>query len=284
MPTVEQFLKVAVAELGTVETPPGSNRTPYGAWYGMNGVPWCAIWVDWCWVRSGGQDLRQLITPDWAYTPAGVAGFKRKGWWYPPSEAKPGDIVFFDFRPGGNTIDHVGIVEAVNVPNRSMVTLEGNTSDSNWGNGGQVLRRTRGFSIIPGVGRLPTTASPLPPPKPPTTEEKHMVLIRARGKTEVWLTDFMTRSWIPSAQHLQAIQFILAAGGKDSSIKDLDEWLVEGIPQNFFTADWLRYAAGIGDVVVNKLKELGVAVPGGTVDSELIARTVAAEFSRRLMA
>jgi hypothetical protein len=281
MPSVQEFLRIAAAELGAVESPAGSNRTKYGAWYGMNGVPWCAIWVDWCWVRSGGEDLRSLISRDWAYTPAGVNGFKRKGWWYSPSEARPGDIVFFDFRPGGDSIEHVGIVESVNVAARSMVTLEGNTSGTNWANGGQVLRRTRGFSLIPGVGRLPMTVGPVPPPKPPSEEDKPMVLIRGKGRTEVWLTDFMTRSWIPSPQHLASIQFILAAGGKDSSVKEVEVSLVEGIPRNFHDGDWISFGEAVAKATVDKIKQAGVG--GAAVDSEVIARTVATEFSRRLM-
>ena len=27
--------------VGTPEDPPGSNRTPFGAWFGLDGVPWC---------------------------------------------------------------------------------------------------------------------------------------------------------------------------------------------------------------------------------------------------
>jgi hypothetical protein len=283
MPTVQEFLRVATAELGTVESPAGSNRTKYGAWYGMNGVPWCAIWVDWCYVRCGGEDLRSLISRDWAYTPAGVNGFKRKGWWYPPSEARPGDIVFFDFRPGGDSIEHVGIVESVNVAARSMVTLEGNTSGTDWANGGQVLRRTRGFSLIPGVGRLPLTVGWGPTP-PPSSEkgDKDMVLIRGKGRNEVWLTDFMTRTWIPSPQHLQAIQFILAAGGKDSSVKDVEGWLVDGIPRNMPDNDWLRFADALSQSTVDKLVKAGVGT-GTDVSPEVLAGTVADELSRRLM-
>jgi peptidoglycan hydrolase-like protein with peptidoglycan-binding domain len=34
--------------LGTAEDPPGSNRTPFGAWFGLDGVPWCNIFVSYC--------------------------------------------------------------------------------------------------------------------------------------------------------------------------------------------------------------------------------------------
>ena len=35
----------AVKHLGVREIPPGSNQTPFGVWYGCDGVPWCNIFV-----------------------------------------------------------------------------------------------------------------------------------------------------------------------------------------------------------------------------------------------
>ena len=35
----KDIVDVAVGEIGYREQ--GSNRTKYGAWYGMNGAPWC---------------------------------------------------------------------------------------------------------------------------------------------------------------------------------------------------------------------------------------------------
>ena len=33
-------VKIAAGELGNTETPANSNRTKYGAWYGLDGYPW----------------------------------------------------------------------------------------------------------------------------------------------------------------------------------------------------------------------------------------------------
>ena len=38
-------LAAAMKHRGTIESPPGSNRTPFGAAYGWNGVAWCNIFV-----------------------------------------------------------------------------------------------------------------------------------------------------------------------------------------------------------------------------------------------
>ena len=39
MTTAEQILQVARGELGYTESPAGSNKTKYGAWFGLNGSP-----------------------------------------------------------------------------------------------------------------------------------------------------------------------------------------------------------------------------------------------------
>ena len=53
MATAEQILDIARGELGTTESPTGSNKTKYGAWYGLNGQPWCMIFIQWCFDRAG---------------------------------------------------------------------------------------------------------------------------------------------------------------------------------------------------------------------------------------
>ena len=59
--TVRQAaLKRAITQLGTVESPSGSNKQKYGSWYGMNGQPWCAIFVTWCF-ELGAQDIAPIV-------------------------------------------------------------------------------------------------------------------------------------------------------------------------------------------------------------------------------
>ena len=42
---------------------------PYGEWYGMNGQPWCAMFVSWCAWQAGVFGRRNL--PKYAYCPYG---------------------------------------------------------------------------------------------------------------------------------------------------------------------------------------------------------------------
>ena len=158
----------ALSQVGTTERPPGSNRTPYGAWYGLNGQPWCAIFVAWLFAQRG-HDLRAELTPEWAYTPAGLAAGRRAGWAVRHQDAAPGMVVFFNF-PGGESVDHVGIVES-NIGG-VLRTIEGNTSPgpgtfTSQANGGGVWRRWRDWSLVAGVLSPPYFVDWTPPSMPP---------------------------------------------------------------------------------------------------------------------
>ena len=48
MPTAAQVLAIARSQLGTKESPVGSNHTKYGVWYGMDHEPWCAMFKVHC--------------------------------------------------------------------------------------------------------------------------------------------------------------------------------------------------------------------------------------------
>ena len=43
--SAKKILDTALAELGYRESPFGSNRTKYGQWYGLDGQPWCVMFV-----------------------------------------------------------------------------------------------------------------------------------------------------------------------------------------------------------------------------------------------
>ena len=169
------IVATAQAEVGTTEVPPGSNRTKYGAWYGLNGQPYCAIGVAWVYARNG-HDLRAELTPQWAYTPAGLAAGRRAGWAVKHRYAREADIVFFNFRPGGDAVEHVGIVTA-NLGDRGLATIEFNTSSGTSGgtsgsqsNGGGVYARTRPWSVVVGMLSPPYLVDGVAPPRPPQVQ------------------------------------------------------------------------------------------------------------------
>ena len=100
MSKLEKFLEIAQAEVGVIEK--DGNKVKYNK---NNGQPWCGYFVNWCATKA------KVKIPNCIYTPAGKAGFMGLGTWFNIATEKPqpGDIVFFDF-PGGEKVDHVGII------------------------------------------------------------------------------------------------------------------------------------------------------------------------------
>lgn len=155
MATARQVLEIAKGEVGYVEKP--TNLTKYGQWYGLDGQPWCAMFVSWVLYNKAGFDDPRIKGSNefkHAYTPAGAAVFQGiDGWVMKP---RMGDLGFMDFPGDGiNRISHIGIVERV-MPNGDVICIEGNTSSGNVGsqrNGGGVYRRVRPRSVFVGFGR-----------------------------------------------------------------------------------------------------------------------------------
>jgi hypothetical protein len=124
-------------EVGTTENPPGSNRTKYGAKYGLDGYAWCAMFV---WfilvVLNAIEHIKSAYTPavfEW------YRGLKRT--FTDLSEVEPGDLIFFR---NSTRICHIGFVRFVR--NGVVYTTEGNTSSGSAGSqddGGGVFNRER---------------------------------------------------------------------------------------------------------------------------------------------
>jgi peptidoglycan hydrolase-like protein with peptidoglycan-binding domain len=154
----------AVKHLGTKEDPSGSNQTPFGEWYGINGVPWCNIFVSYCFALNfspvilceGFKGAGVQPGKGCAYVPTTEAWLKATGQWVGRTRAFPGDIVIYNW--GGQESEHIGIVESWGGgdgnPSGSFIAIEGNTSMGNDSDGGEVMRRTRRLSQVSGFGRI----------------------------------------------------------------------------------------------------------------------------------
>ena len=143
MATAAHLLDIARAELGTKESPTGSNKVKYSTWYGLTG-PWCVMFVMWC-CHYAGVEL-PIRT---ASCSALRAAAQSAGMWV-TGDYRPGDIVIYDWGKDGKP-DHCGIIETVG--GSSVVSIEGNTAIGNDSNGGEVMRRTRTLSQIIGAVR-----------------------------------------------------------------------------------------------------------------------------------
>ena len=147
MARATDILAIARKELGYTESPAGSNRTKYGKWFGLDGQPWCMMFVQWCFRQAGGQDLLPALT---ASCGALMRAAKAKGCWV-TGGYQPGDVVIYDF-PGNNVkTDHCGIVEQLS--GGGIMAIEGNTGSGNDADGGQVQRRVRSNKVILGAFR-----------------------------------------------------------------------------------------------------------------------------------
>lgn len=144
MATAESVLAIARKDLGYKESPPGSNRTKYGKWYGMDGQPWCMMAVQY-WLNQAG------VTPVIRTASCGalMRAAIRAGEWV-TRDYQPGDVVIYDF-PGGAATDHTGIIEGFD--GRYVTAIEGNTSTGNDSNGGEVMRRKRKLDVVVGAWR-----------------------------------------------------------------------------------------------------------------------------------
>ena len=144
MATAKEILAVARGELGYREDPPGSNLTKYGKWFGLNGNPWCMMFIQWVFAQAGVELPVKTASCGTFMRAAQAAG---RG---VTSNYQPGDVVIYDF-PGGGVTDHCGIV--VTPLTTGVRTIEGNTGVGNDSNGGEVMERTRPANWIVGAYR-----------------------------------------------------------------------------------------------------------------------------------
>lgn len=133
------IVEIAKLEIGTYEFPNDTNKTKYGKWFGFDGVPWCGIFVSWCYAQAGFPLPKIGFTKGFAGCQTAVAYFKKNG--MITENPVAGDIVFFDWN-GDGRFDHTGIFEKW-IDDNCFLTIEGNTSFLNQSNGGVVMNRER---------------------------------------------------------------------------------------------------------------------------------------------
>ena|GEM_PF-889097 len=146
--TGNEIVRIARSQLGTTESPPGSNCNPYGPC-----VQWCSLFVSWVWKRAGVP----LSSSTAAYAYSGslyLWAEARQGGPFsvpaisgdsapgsdkgggarvlpPTATPSPGDAVFYGTGPGygeGEYSAHVGLVERV-FPGGQIATIDGNFGD-----------------------------------------------------------------------------------------------------------------------------------------------------------
>jgi CHAP domain len=149
-------LAEAVRHVGVRESPPGSNRTPFGRWFGLEGVPWSAIYVSYCFNVSA----HVVLCRGWhgagvgpkgvAYVPTLEAWLRATRRWV-DDEPLPGDLAIFDW--DGGISDHVGIVVRP-LAGGSFATVEGDVAEDPDADGNEVMSCERQLAQAAGFGRI----------------------------------------------------------------------------------------------------------------------------------
>jgi hypothetical protein len=136
--------------IGTREDPAGSNHTRFGVWFGADGVPWCNIFVSYCfsvgakYTIAAGFHGPGVTSRGCAYVPSTEAWLRATGMWLGRVDPQPGDIAIYNWAG-------------------EFPAIEGNTAVGNDSDGGEVMRRERSLDDVDGFGRvhiLRTTAVP----------------------------------------------------------------------------------------------------------------------------
>ena len=180
----QKVIDIALAEVGYLEKKSNSqlddktanagdkNYTKYGRdLYNLkfyngnkNGVAWCDVFVDWCFVQAYGLEAACELTCQKAGSSNSGAGckysrayYKAKGQLITNGKPQPGDQIFFypSSNIGGAEICHTGLVYKVD--STYVYTVEGNTSNASGvvSNGGGVAKKKYklNYNRIAGYGR-----------------------------------------------------------------------------------------------------------------------------------
>jgi hypothetical protein len=137
---MSKVVAIAQNEVGQGEVPLNSNKTKYGKWFGWQGVPWCGIFVSWCYDQVGAPLGKIGFKKGFAGCQTAVAHYRKTN--RVTTNPMPGNIVFFDWN-GDGRFDHTGIFVKWLDVGKTFESVEGNTSLTNQSNGGQVMSRVR---------------------------------------------------------------------------------------------------------------------------------------------
>ncbi len=151
--SMTKVIETALADLKYTEYPFGSNRTKYGVWYGINGVPWC-VQAQAYWFNKAREFTAFMGGEKTASCSQLLAWHKAHGNVVDKKDIHVGDLTILNFS-GTQDTQHVGLVTEV-LKNGSFKTVEGNTSPGEEGSqdaGGCVALKTRSVNQVVAVIR-----------------------------------------------------------------------------------------------------------------------------------
>lgn len=155
----ELIVNIALWQLGFKESPPTSNKTKYGHWYGMDGVKWCAIFVSWVYAQAGvllGMlNVVGFAANGYHHCESAYNHWKRNG--KLTTDPQPGDVIIYDWELAKGATetdlqklaDHTGIfIQWLDRQSGTFEAVEGNTASGNDSDGGEVELRQRNVKLV----------------------------------------------------------------------------------------------------------------------------------------
>ena len=194
MATAEDALNIARSRLGV-------GPQEFVDWYGSGAntsTPWCCIFQSW--VLSWAA-----IPTHYAWVSGLFDNYRSNGKTFSPQEARPGDLVAFDYDNGGpRAYDHIAMVEAV-VP-EGLVCLNGN-----WQNRVQrVLHRWGASGFSGGIAEIARPDySVVSIPDSEDDEMKSVLMVdRRKNPAPVYHCVGNTKVWLSTQEQVDTLKFL----------------------------------------------------------------------------
>ena len=179
MTQIDEIFKLAESQIGYKAKPDNTNKYNLEYYGRESSQPWCVVFQWWLFKHTG---LSELFFGGNKTASCGTLYdyYKKNGQAVPVNDLQKGDLIFFEFN--GVAHCHVGLCESFD--KSFVVTIDGNTSQSaSQSNGGEVLRRKRGRSLIWGVARPQYNVAPEPKPEP--TKDQYYVVKKGDNLTKI---------------------------------------------------------------------------------------------------
>lgn len=139
--SIKEMLSWLNEQVGTTESPPGSNEQKYGKEFGVDGVPWCAEFV-WCGLTAVHAPVTKTASAHLL-----LMSFEKDGRLTTEfDEIEPGDVLGWNFSSSKSlpNIEHVSVAVAKPAAG-SVMHIGGNTSatpgSGSQDNGGMVAKK-----------------------------------------------------------------------------------------------------------------------------------------------
>ena len=194
MKQLEKLFELAESQIGYKAKPDNTNKYNLEYYGRESSQPWCVVFQWWLFKHTG---LSDLFYGDNKTASCGTLYdyYKKNGQAVPVTDLQKGDLIFFEFN--GVAHCHVGLCESSDKD--FVITIDGNTSQAaSQSNGGEVLRRKRGRSLIWGVARPQYNVAPEPEPK-----EEYYTVQKGDNLTKIAKKFNTTVDWLVEVNNIK---------------------------------------------------------------------------------